>query len=240
MKNLAAKIIIFVCLIVFPVSSQATGIPVVDVANLTQSILTAIEEIAQTIKQVQEYKTQIEQYERQMQDSLNFDSFLWDEADLTISNMLGNINSIDAMNALVRTTAVYLDSMEDGVTLEEINDTYARDTSINDRQKQTISELITTIDSQQTSIKSDAERLVELQAKAEQGGEVGQMQALQTANMLSSHISSQLLQIRSVMQAQLNTDAALRLKVNDQDSRSDAAKKAIREGVFIQSTNQVF
>ena len=90
------------------------------------------------------------------------------------------------------------------------------------------------------SIETDAAKLVELQAKAEEGGDVGQMQALQTANMLSSHMSNQLLQLRGVLQAQSNADAALRLKTNDSEAKSASAKKAIRVGAFIPSTLENF
>lgn len=240
MKILAAKIFIVMCLFLAPSYVCSGGIPVIDGANLSQNMLTAVEEIAQTLKQVQEYKTQMDQYERQVNNSLDFDEFLWDEADSTISDMLGTISSIEAMKNLAKDTAGYLDAMKDGVTSQEIDNMYARFTNLNDRENQTIDELITTIENQQTTIQDDADKLVGLQEKAEEGGAVGQMQALQTANMLSGHMSNQLLQLRSVMQAQSQADAALRLRQNDQDARSEAAKKAIRQGAFIESTKQVF
>ena len=37
--------------------AHATGIPVLDVANLSQNVITSIEAIAQTLKQIQQYQT---------------------------------------------------------------------------------------------------------------------------------------------------------------------------------------
>jgi len=239
-KNLAAKIVVTFCLLALPINSQSGGIPVFDSVNLTQNIMTAIEEIAQTIKQIEEYQTQLEQYERQIENSLNYDEFVWDNADYTINGMLGEMTSIEGMTSLVKDAAAYLATMEDGVTPYEIDDMYTRTGDILDSENQSIDELITTINSQNVSIETDAAKLVELQAKAEEGGDVGQMQALQTANMLSSHMSNQLLQLRGVLQAQSNADAALRLKTNDFEAKSASAKKAIRVGSFIPSTLENF
>lgn len=240
MKNLAAKIVILFCLITIPVSSNSGGIPVIDNANLSQNTLTAIEEIAQTIKQIEEYKTQIEQYERQMDDALDFDEFIWDEADATISGMLGEMSSINEMKAMVLEIDGYLDSMEDGVTAAEAEERYRRVGNILNSENQSIDELVTTIENQQDSIQEDAGKLIELQGKAEEGGEVGQMQALQTANMLSSNMANQLLQMRSVLQAQNRADAAFRLRENDNRARDAAAMKAVREGVFTPSAVMSF
>ncbi len=235
MKILAAKIVVFFCLIIIPVSSHSTGIPVFDAGNLSQNILTAIENIFQTIKQVQQYQTQIEQYERQMEDALDFDTFLWDQADATISNMLGGMSDINEMKNLVLEVDGYLDSMEDGVTTAEVEAIYQRAGQVLGNENQSIDELITTIEDQQDSIQGDADKLIELQAKAEEGGDVGQMQALQTANMLSSHMGNQLLQMRSVLQAQGRAEAAFRLRANDSEASDAAAMKAARDGQFIPS-----
>lgn len=235
MKILAAKIIMFFCLITIPVSSHSTGIPVFDAGNLSQNVLTAIENIFQTIKQIEQYRTQIEQYERQMEDALDFDEFIWDQADATISDMLGEMSDINDMKDLVLEVDGYLESMEDGITTTEVEAIYRRAEQVLNKENQSIDEMIITIEDQQDSIQEDADKLIELQEKAEEGGDVGQMQALQTANMLSSHMGNQLLQMRSVLQAQNRAEAAFRLRANAKESSDAAAMKTARDGEFIPS-----
>ena len=39
------------------------GIPVIDAANLTQTVMSSIENVAQTLKQIEQYRTQLHQHE---------------------------------------------------------------------------------------------------------------------------------------------------------------------------------
>jgi len=49
---------------------NAGGLPVIDASNLTQNLMTAIETVAQTLKQIEQYKTQLQQYENMLQNTL--------------------------------------------------------------------------------------------------------------------------------------------------------------------------
>ena len=69
-KFLAAKLALVVAvsstLAVTPVQA---GIPVIDGTNLSQNIMTAIESVAQTLKQIEQYSTQLQQYHQRQNES---------------------------------------------------------------------------------------------------------------------------------------------------------------------------
>ncbi|WP_455737772.1 hypothetical protein [Aquipseudomonas alcaligenes] len=85
-KNLAAKFLILLPLLgCLTTPSTHAGIPVIDGGNLTQNMLTALESIAQTLKQaeqyakqVEQYQTQLEQYENQLQNTAAPAAYIWD------------------------------------------------------------------------------------------------------------------------------------------------------------------
>ncbi|PTB91110.1 conjugal transfer protein TrbJ, partial [Marinobacter sp. Z-F4-2] len=60
-KNLAAKITLVVAMTACTFQPTYAGIPVVDGTNLSQNIMSAMEAVAQTLKQIQEYQTQLQQ-----------------------------------------------------------------------------------------------------------------------------------------------------------------------------------
>lgn len=57
-KNLAAKVAMVVALAAPGVTTPVlAGIPVIDGANLTQTVMSAVENVAQTLKQIEQYRT---------------------------------------------------------------------------------------------------------------------------------------------------------------------------------------
>jgi P-type conjugative transfer protein TrbJ len=238
MKNLIAKIVLFFFLLFVPFSVSAGGIPVFDGVNLSQNMLAALENIMQTLKQIEEYKTQLDQYQRQLEDARNFDlsDFLWDQADQTIAAMLDKVGTVNQIKDLVNDVNFYKNAIDDGLTISEINAIYDKVKSKLKIENTSIGELIDTVDDQQKRIAKDANILVRLQKKVQSAGDVGQLQAIQSANMLASHMSNQLLQIRALMAAQSNIEAAYKLKLNEQEAKMNAVRKSIREGKYIPST----
>lgn len=49
--------------------SHSAGIPVIDVTNLQQTVVSATENVAQTLKQIEQYRTQLQQYENMLQNT---------------------------------------------------------------------------------------------------------------------------------------------------------------------------
>ena len=52
------------------VRTGIAGIPVTDGGNIAQSAVSAIQNVAQTLKQIEEYRIQLKQYETQLRNSL--------------------------------------------------------------------------------------------------------------------------------------------------------------------------
>lgn len=71
------------------------GIPVIDGTNLSQNIMTAIESVAQTLKQIEQYSTQLQQYQNQLQNTMAPAAYIWDQAQSTINGLMNAVNTLD-------------------------------------------------------------------------------------------------------------------------------------------------
>ena len=95
-KFLAAKLALVIAvsstLAVTPVQA---GIPVIDGTNLSQNIMTAIESVAQTLKQIEQYSTQLQQYQNQLQNTMAPAAYIWDQAQSTINGLMNAVNTLD-------------------------------------------------------------------------------------------------------------------------------------------------
>jgi len=80
----------------------ATGIPTFDGANVTQSVISAVEEVAQTLKQIEQYTTQLNQYATQLQ---QLENQVLNTTGLAEANrvMISAQSSIKALNELNNT-----------------------------------------------------------------------------------------------------------------------------------------
>ena len=97
-KFLAAKVALVVTLMAGSITTMSpaqAGIPVIDATNLSQNIITAIESVAQTLKQIEEYRTQLQQYENMIQNTVAPAAYIWDQAQQTINGLM---NAVDTLN----------------------------------------------------------------------------------------------------------------------------------------------
>ena len=76
----------------FPVG--AGGMAVIDVANIKQTTITAIESVEQTLKQIEEYKTQLMQYENMIRNTLAPPAYLWAQAQNVMFKLIHLTNTI--------------------------------------------------------------------------------------------------------------------------------------------------
>ena len=84
-KVLAAKVVLVFALTAPGVMTPAqAGIPVIDGANLTQTVMSAVENVAQTLKQIEQYRTQLQQYENMIQNTVAPAAYIWDQATSTM------------------------------------------------------------------------------------------------------------------------------------------------------------
>ena len=226
------------------------GIPVIDATNLSQNIVSAIEEVAQTLQQVQQYSTQVNQYATQLQQYQNMlqntatpTSYLWNQASSTMGNLLRTTDTLSNYKNLFGNLTHYLDQYQNITTyanspcFSSANCTPSQWAALaNSRilgstaQQSANNASIQGLDQQQNDLQNDANTLVQLQASAQ--GATGQMQAIGYANQLASAQSNQLLQIRGLLIAQQNALVTRQQALADKEAQEAAADAVIRQNVF--------
>lgn len=228
---------------------SASGVPVIDAANLTQNILTAIESVAQTLKQIEQYKTQLKQYENMLQNTLAPAAYIWDQAVTTMNELRAAIDTLNYYKNLLGSVDAYLAKFQDvdyyrnspcfkagGCSEAELAALKEQQSLGSQAQKKANDALFKGLDKQQDAMVADARTLQRLQAGA-QGAE-GQMQALGYANQLLSHQANQLLQLRAMLIAQQNMVATRQQVIADREAREAAASEQLRKGTFKPSTQR--
>lgn len=241
-KTLAAK----VALLFFVGNAMATGIPVIDGLNVSQTTITAIENVEQTLKQLEQYQAQLQQYEDQIKNSIAPAAYLWDRANKTMNKVLETIDTLEYYRKQAGNLDLYLAKFKKvgtyrgsecfaktGCTKEQRAQMNESVTAGSDAQKNANDAMLRGLQSQQEAIKSDADSLVDLQGKAQTA--TGRMEAIQYANQLASHQSNQLLQLRTLLVAQQAADAARRQSVVDKEAKEQVSSEMLREGSYTAS-----
>lgn len=244
-KVLAAKVALVVALGIGSGTMPAhAGIPVIDVGNLTQNVMTAIESVAQTLKQIEQYQTQLQQYENQLQNTMAPAAYIWDQATRTMNNLRSSIDTLDYYKRQLGSIDAYLGKFQDvayyrgspcfngsgGCTPAEWAAMNENRRLASESQKRANDALFRGLDQQQDAMQSDARTLEQLQSRAQ--GADGQMQALGYANQLASQQANQLLQIRGLLIAQQNA-VATRMQVEaDREAIEQAASEQLRSGDY--------
>ena len=214
--------------------ASAGGIPVLDVSNLAQSTISALEAVQQTIKQVEQYALQVQQWENEVKNTLAPAAYIWSKAQKTMSkaqDLQGQLNSYSTMGqsdlerhlSKFGNVNYYKDSenfgpMEASQTREK---TIAASKNANDEATKTLAY-------QYKAVADDAHELEQLQVAAQSAS--GRMEAIQYSNQLMAHQSNQLLQLRSTLlaisaaeNAQLtaqNTEAAMKAAAVERSEKS--------------------
>lgn len=226
----------------FTSHARASGIPVIDAMNVTQTTVTAIESVEQTLKQIEQYKTQLEQYENMIRNTLAPPAYLWAKAQYAMNRLIHLTNTIryyeqayggiDGYMQRFRNVEYYRSSPCFSVE-EKCNEGAwkllqdGQNTST-DAQKKANDGLLTGLNEHQNQMPVDAAHLQLLQQRTETAE--GQMAALQYANQLAAFQANQLLQMRQMLIAQhnaLNTQAQAEvdLKAMQQAARERATKR---------------
>ena len=211
------------------------GIPVIDGGNLAQNIMTAIESVAQTLKQIEQYQTQ---------NTMAPAAYIWDQAQTTINRLIAaqntlayyenQLGSLDRYLAKFQDVAYYRSSPcfngSGGCTPAEKAAMEENRRLASESQKKANDALFQTVADQQKALKDDARTLERLQGAAQ--GATGQLQAIGYANQLASQQANQLLQIRTMLTAQHNAEAARIAAELDAEARGDARAEQMRTWTF--------
>jgi len=252
--NLAAKTVAAaLCLASLAYTNTASaGIPVIDAGNLSQNIVTALENVTHTAKQIQQYQTQLQQYENMLQNSVAPAAYIWDQAQATMASLNGAINTLQGYKTALGSVDNYLNKFQDlsyyrnSSCFTATGCTAAQFAAISrnadqlamEAQKKANDAVFKGLDQQQTALQTDAAKLQRLQSSAQ--GAAGQMAAIQFANQLASNQASQLLQIRSLLIAEQNMVATRNQALADQEAKQKAAGEQLRRGSYTASTTRSF
>ncbi|MDQ5916671.1 MAG: type secretion system protein TrbJ, partial [Pseudomonadota bacterium] len=93
--------------------THAAGIPVIDTANLSQTVISSIEAVAQTLKQIQQYQTQLQQYENMLQNTLAPAAYIWDAATSTMNQLRSAIDTLNYYKTHLGSIDAYLGKFQD-------------------------------------------------------------------------------------------------------------------------------
>jgi len=243
-KFLAAKLALVVAvsstLMVTPVEA---GIPVIDGTNLSQNIMTAIESVAQTLKQIEQYSTQLQQYQNQLQNTMAPAAYIWDQAQSTINGLMNATNTLNFYKNQLGSLDSYIGKFQDvnyykgspcfsatGCSAAEWTAMKNVQQLASESQKKANDALFKGLDKQQDNLTADAATLQRLQSSAQ--GATGQMQAIGYANQLASQQANQLLQIRGLLIAQQNAVATKMQADADKEAQQAAAAAQLRQGSY--------
>lgn len=248
-KILAAKIAAIMAVAILPgvLMPANAGLPVIDASNLSQNVVTAIENVAHTAKQIQQYQTQLQQYQNMLQNTTAPAQQIWDSATTTMSQLRSSIDTLNYYKTSLGSIDTYLGKFKDtaayrGSPCYSVNGcTPAEWAAMRDSerlgsesQKKANDALFKGLDLQQDAMQSDARQLQRLQSAAQ--GSAGQLEAIGYANQLASHQSNQLLQIRGLLLAQQNAIATRNQALADREAKEAAASTQLRTGSFCNSS----
>lgn len=248
-KPLAVKLAVIVAVTSFSgvsTPARAYGLPVIDASNLSQNVVTAMENVAHTLKQIQQYKTQLQQYENMLQNTAAPTQQIWDAATVTMNQLRSSIDTLNGYKASLGSIDAYLAKFKDTQTYRNSpcysynGCTPAQWAAMTDSerlgsesQKKANDAVFKGLDRQLQALETDASQLQRLQTAAQ--ASTGQLQALGYASQLASHQSNQLLQIRALLVAQQNAIATRDQVIVDREAKQAAAAIQLRNGTFHKS-----
>lgn len=245
---LAAKVFALSAAVSFVVCQPASaGIPVADGLNLSQTTVTAVNQVAQVTKQIEQYKTQLEQYENMLQNTVAPGAYIWSEVNSVINKVVSAQQTLDYYKNQSGSIDRYLSRYENvnyyrnspcfqvgGCSDSEREALETRRADSSDAVKRANADVIKSVDQQQQTLNTDAQKLQQLQSQATTA--TGQMQALQAANQLAAAQGNQLLQIRGMLLAQNQAAATLAQQQADRQAQEDASSTKLREKTNITRT----
>ena len=230
------KRLLAVAIIFYSVAAHAQ-IATIDPVNVVQSTISAQQAVTQTAQQLQQYQAQLQQLQNQIQNTTNPSSFQWDNANMTINNVLSGVNTLKSFENQAGGMSAFLSKYSDtshyqttscigtgGCSNAQVQQLSASQITGSDSQKIANDNMLLNVNAQQQQLQSDASNLSTLQQNAQ--GSTGQMEALQAGNQLASNQAVQLMQIRSLMIAQQTAEATRAETVVDQEAQQQASQAA--------------
>jgi P-type conjugative transfer protein TrbJ len=220
MRKIVLTTVALALVATLPATSPGTGIPVLDVSNLTQNIVTALHQVMAYTQQVSQYELQLQQYANQVKNTVAPVAQVWQAAQQTMNGVLGTVSMFQNGSQLQN----YLNQYQNvNYWLAASPSAYTYQTAGSVAQKQANDAMVKGIVQQQAQIQADAASLERLQAQA--GSADGQMKALMAANQLAALQQEQLLQIRELLLQEQQALAARNSTLANDEAMREAATK---------------
>lgn len=240
-KHATNPAILFALVVSLGVSPPAlalfgVGDIVFDPTNTANTLVSSLEDVAQTLKQVEQYGTQLQQYENQLKNTVAPAAYVWDQANSTMNQLRGATDTLSYYKQQVGSVDGYLSKFQDanyyrgspcfssgGCSPAEQAAIQQSQVLGSQAQKRANDAMFHGLDQQQNNLQNDAAQLQLLQSQA--GNADGQMKAIQAGNQLASNQANQLLQIRSLMITQQNAIATRNQVLADREAQQQAASE---------------
>ncbi|TWI46168.1 P-type conjugative transfer protein TrbJ [Pseudomonas duriflava] len=222
------------------------GIPVIDGSNLSQTTISAIQNVAMQLKQLEQYaqqvlqyKTQLDQLEDQIRNTAAPAAYLWDQVNDITKKIVAAQDMVDYYSNQAGSLEAYLDKYKN-TSYYSSSPCYAlpggcteSQAAANEAQQRANNNAMQTISLQQKQLQTDASNLTQLQAQAQSA--TGRMQAMGYANQIASTQANQLMQIRSLLLAQQQVLTAQSMAQQNREAQQQAADKSATAGNFVKS-----
>jgi P-type conjugative transfer protein TrbJ len=202
---------------------MAGGIPVIDVANLVQNTITAVEVVAAVLQRVTIIAQQLEQLKNMIQNTRNFPSGSWE------TNALPRLLELGQMIDQGRAVAFQMDNLDAAfrqrwpgyVPPEDFNASYDLWT---ETTLDTIRGVLRSSQLQADGFLDEQTRLESIQALSDSA--VGRMQALQAGNMVAAEGVQQLRKLRQLVLAQSNAQTVYMANQTNKDAQETASLRS--------------
>lgn len=208
-------------------------ISVIDIANVRQTTVSALQNVATVAKQIQQYQTQLQQYQNMLTNTVGAPFQLWQQANQTINQLQNSVNSVTSFAQQAGSVNTYMQMFKNPSYYQSNTCTAGNCTAAQQaallaaRRAQTTGQMaantatMSGINTATQALATDSANLDKLQANASSAS--GQMQALSYANQLAAQSASELQKLRGVLLAQ---NAALTAQSQYQLDRDAAATEA--------------
>lgn len=241
-----ALAVVLGCLLVVPAPVRA--MPVVDLTNFAQNLLTALENVDQTLQAVESYQTQLAEYEELIKNTLAVPVNTWDR----IQSINTNLKTLakDSMRyrhylmaldehfrkfgdlEYYRSAKCYGSNIEcPKGEWERILDQAQQDEKLaGEAVNKTVEDMVRHLEENEEALVEDTERLENLQQESQ--STEGQLAATQAGNEIAAAQVQQLMQIRALMNAQYRVLLVERQAKAVEDARGKALSKRYRRPIL--------
>jgi type IV secretion system protein TrbJ len=229
----------------------AQGIPVIDAANVTQSVISAVEDVAQTLKQIEQYTTQLQQYATQLEQlqnmALNTEALtsvnqIWTAANSTMQrlNSLSNtltiqkseLGNLDALLSKFKDQSDYSTScLGTGCTKAQADQLLESQRFASTAQKRANEALLRGTDEQANTLAADASRLEDLQNAVRTAQ--GQVAAIQANGQIGAAQTQEIMKLRALMMSQANAQALKDMAESNKKAMEAQGDAAFLGGRFV-------